>query len=317
MTDGALIPLLVLCGPTASGKTALGVRLAERLGGEVVSADSMQVYRGADIATAKPAKEEMRGIPHHLIDVVERDAAFSAADYAALAHAAIAGIAARGRLPILVGGTGLYIKAVVENMQFCEQDSGEAVQLRQHYQALAAERGNAWLWGLLRECDPERAALIHENNVGRVARALCVYALTGHSITEQDAQSKTVPSPYRALTLVMGYRDRAALYGRIDERVDGMLRDGLLDEARAAERSGQSTAAQAIGHKELRAYLDGQCELADAVELLKQQTRRYAKRQITWFKSIENAHTLWCDGHTTEQLCDDAIGLIEGAGSLV
>lgn len=280
--DGKL-PLVVVAGPTASGKTALAVELALRFGGEVVSADSMQVYRGMDIATAKPDEAEMKGVPHHLIDFIEPDgAAFSVADYARLAHAAIDGIAARGRLPILAGGTGLYIGAVVDNLDYGEIPASPEV--REELKTQARERGGEAMLEELRGVDPALAERLHPNNLGRVLRALEVYRVTGIPMSEHQRRSRLTPARYEPCMLGICFRDREKLYERIDRRVDLMMERGLLDEAREVSRRCGGTARQAIGYKELQPYLEGRAPLEECVARLKQATRNYAKRQLTWFR---------------------------------
>lgn len=287
-------PLLVVVGPTASGKTSLSVRLAKMLDGEVVSADSMQMYRGMDIGTAKPTAAEMEGIPHHLIDVLEVEETFSVADYAALARPLIREIGQRGRLPILTGGTGLYISAVIHHLQFSPIPSDEA--MRSELRQKAEAEGNEAVHALLRDCDPESAAAIHPNNLGRVIRAIEVYRITGVTITEHNRRSRAVPPPYRTCILGLTSRDRQFLYHRIDRRVDRMLEQGLLEEAeRLLQKDLSQTAAQAIGYKELREYLSGRQSLGEAVERLKQESRNYAKRQLTWFRREEGIHWLEID----------------------
>lgn len=275
------IPVVAVVGPTASGKTNLGIQIAKRFDGEVVSADSMQIYRGMNIATAKPDVSEQDGIVHHLIDFLDPSAAFSVADYTALAHAAIADIYVRGKLPILVGGTGLYVDSVLNDVVFTEIKTDPA--LRKSLHQFAKEQGNAALLERLRGVDPESAARFHENNVGRIVRALEVYELTGVTMSEQQRRSREKPSRYRALKFGLNYKDRAVLYNRIDRRVDLMMEQGLLDEARAVLSSPMKTAVQAIGYKELGPYLEGKAPLDECVVKLKQSTRHYAKRQLTWF----------------------------------
>ena len=276
-------PLLAVVGPTASGKTSLSIHLARLLDGEIISADSMQMYRGMDIGTAKPTREEMAGIPHHLIDILEVDETFSVADYAARVRPLIREIGGRGRLPILVGGTGLYVSAITDHIQFSPMPSDPA--LREELRKKAAEEGNGAVFALLRECDPETAATLHENNLGRVIRAIEVYRLTGVTMAEQVRRSRQVPPPYRACILGLTFRDRQKLYHRINLRVDKMLEAGLVEEARRVlERGPSHTAAQAIGYKELRGYLEGRESLEEAAGRLKQESRNYAKRQLTWFR---------------------------------
>lgn len=287
-------PLLVVVGPTASGKTSLSVRLAKELNGEVVSADSMQMYRGMDIGTAKPTPAEMAGIPHHLIDILEVEETFSVADYAALARPLIREIGRRGKLPILTGGTGLYISAVTDHIQFSPIPSDKA--MRQQLRRRAEEEGTEAVYAILRECDPETAAAIHPNNLGRVIRAIEVYRLTGVTMAEHNRRSRAVPPPYRTCILGLTSRDRQFLYDRINRRVDRMLEQGLLEEAEALlQRDLSQTAAQAIGYKELRNYFAGAESLEQAVERLRQESRNYAKRQLTWFRREKGIRWLEID----------------------
>lgn len=279
--------VLAVVGATASGKTSLSIALAKELGGEIISCDSMQIYRGMDIGTAKPSKEEKEGIPHHLIDIVEPSESFSVADYAPLAAKAIEDITSRGKLPIFCGGTGLYLDAVLTANEYSEAASDPS--LREELTREAEEKGAQALWERLKAEDPASAEAIHPNNVKRVVRALEIKLLTGVSKSEWDKRSRLAPSPYHSMVLGLSYPDRAVLYERIDKRVDMMLEAGLVDEVRSLIESGRlprgSTAAQAIGYKEILAYLDGEVSLGEAVETLKTATRRYAKRQITWFGS--------------------------------
>ncbi|MBQ7347203.1 MAG: tRNA (adenosine(37)-N6)-dimethylallyltransferase MiaA [Clostridia bacterium] len=295
MANCEKLKILAVVGPTASGKSALAVALAHRLGGEIVSCDSMQIYRRMDIGTAKPSAEETDGIPHHLIDTVEPHASFSCADYVCAARAAVAEIAARGKLPILCGGTGLYLDAFLRGRGFEETECDPA--LRQSLFDFAQAHGNHALHERLAQVDPESAAAIHENNVKRVVRALEIYETTGMTKTEADRRSRQFESPYDATVIGLRYEAREVLYARIDRRVDKMLADGLLDETRALMAEGvferNATAAQAIGYKELLGYLRGEQSLDEATEALKRATRRYAKRQMTWFGAKE--YVRWID----------------------
>lgn len=278
------IKLVALVGATASGKSAAAVELARKMGGEIISCDSMQVYRGMDIGTAKPTLAERRGIPHHLIDIAEPETPYSVASYVADATRAIDEICARGKLPVLCGGTGLYLDRLLFGGLPAETATDEA--LRAELLAFAAEHGADALHAELAKIDPESAAAIHQNNVRRVARAIEIYRLTGEKKSEWDKKSKTGESRYAATVLLLS-RPREELYRRIDARVDQMIASGLADEAEGLDRRGvfqtNSTAAQAIGYKEILPYLHGECTLAEAAEALKTATRRYAKRQLTWF----------------------------------
>ena len=275
--------VLAVVGPTASGKTWLGVQLAKLYGGEVISADSMQIYKGMDIASAKPSEEEKEGIPHHLMDFLNMDVPFSAADYVKLAEEKIEEVLSRGKLPVIVGGTGLYVDSLLENVKFSEGGSDEAY--REELMAFAREQGAEALHARLAETDPEAAAAIHPNNIIRVVRALEVCHVTGRRFSELKAESRTEESPYNSLILGLNYEDRAVLYRRIDLRVEEMVKNGLIEEARELwERGGMRTSANAIGYKELIPYFTGEMPLEECVAKIQQETRRYAKRQLTWFR---------------------------------
>ena len=288
------IPLLVVCGPTASGKTGLAVELAKLYNGEVVSADSMQIYKGLSVATAKPTSEEMQGIKHHLIDFLEPDEPFSVADYVRLARQCIDDIVSRGKLPILCGGTGLYISSLVDNVKFDESVGN--TQKREELRAYAEAFGKHSLWKRLSSVDPEAAAAIHENNLNRVIRALEVYDVTGKTLTQLKKESRLEASPFDSCIIGIGFEYRQALYDRIDKRVDMMLENGLVDEVRSFYgRYSPSTAYQAIGYKELIPYFEGEISLDEAVEKIKLETRHYAKRQLTWFRRMEGVEWVYAD----------------------
>lgn len=279
--------VLAVCGPTASGKTWLGVELALKYNGEVISADSMQIYKGMDIASAKPTEDEMKGVPHHLIDYLDRDAAFSAADYVKLAHEKIGEILGRGRLPIIVGGTGLYIDSLLNNVSFSEVKSDESY--RRELYKFAEENGNAALYERLLSADAEAAESIHMNNLVRVVRALEVIHVTGRRFSDLKAESRLVESPYSSVILGLNAADRAVLYSRIDRRVDEMVKMGLVEEARELwSSSPMRTAANAIGYKELIPFFENTMSLEDCIDKIKQETRRYAKRQLTWFRKNDS-----------------------------
>lgn len=290
------IPLVVIAGPTASGKTAAGVYLAKQLNGEVVSADSMQIYREMTIGTAKPVPEEMEGIPHHLIDFVDPSDSFSVAEYVQLAQQKIGEIHSRGKLPILVGGTGLYISSLVDNIQFSESESD--IAYREEMIALAQQEGAQALWEKLNEVDPAAAQKIHPNNVGRVARALEVYHTTGIPISVHQERSRTKPSPYALCMMALSFRDRQKLYDRINLRVSLMVQQGLEQEARQLIQKGYgATSFQAIGYKEMGAYLAGEETLEEACEHIRQESRRYAKRQLTWFRRDERYQWFYAEDY--------------------
>lgn len=283
MAETEKIPLLAVVGPTASGKTALGVMLSQLYQGEVVSADSMQIYTGLDIATAKPTPEEQQGIVHHLISCVPMDAAFSVADYLQLAKPVIAEIHARGHLPVVVGGTGLYISSLLSNVQLAE--TRQNPQLRQELLAYAQEHGNQALHDRLAALDPQAAAEIHPNNLVRVVRAMEVCLDTGKTFTACKEESHMFPSPYRSLVIGLTYEDRSVLYDRINARVDQMVQNGLVEEAYAVYLNAPvRTAYHAIGYKELIPYFENKATLESCIGKIKQETRHYAKRQLTWFR---------------------------------
>nr|WP_317411936.1 tRNA (adenosine(37)-N6)-dimethylallyltransferase MiaA [uncultured Solibaculum sp.] len=304
------IPVVAVVGPTASGKTGLGVYLAKRFSGEVISADSMQVYKGMPIGTAQPTKEEMENVPHHLMGFLDPREQFSVARWCQLAEQCIKDIRYRGSLPILVGGTGLYISALLDNIQFI--DSPSDPELRQRLNRRAKEEGGQALLNELTQYDPETAAALHPNNVGRIVRAIEMYTLTGITMAEQRRRSRESPSPYHPIMIGICYQDRQKLYDRINKRVDQMMEQGLLEEAKAAIEVEEGCGLQAIGHKELFPYLKGEVSLEEALERLKQSTRRYAKRQLTWFRRDERIHWLEADAlGSFDILCKKACELVE------
>lgn len=310
--------LLAVVGSTASGKSRMAVKLAQCLDGEVISCDSMQIYKRMNIGTAKPTADEMEGIPHHLIDFTEPDLSFSSADYVAAAKRAIEEVLSRGKLPILCGGTGLYL----ERLLYGGGDAEEAEpneEIRKKWQTYCEENGNHALHDRLCEVDAESADAIHENNVHRVIRALEIFETTGIPKSEWDKRSKEKESDYAFCVVGLRYGSRELLYDRINRRVDDMMEGGLLEETKSLMEEGvflsNSTAAQAIGYKELLSYLAGEESLPDAVERLKTATRRYAKRQITWFSA--KPYVRWVDadedGHMRgeENVLSDILALVE------
>ena len=283
--------IVVICGPTATGKTKLGVALAKELGGEVVSADSMQVYRRMAIGTARPTEEEMEGIPHHMMAVADPEENYSVARYVDEASRCVEDILSRGKVPLLVGGTGLYIDSLCAGRDFSafRLESGH----RQRLQAQAASGGLPVLWADLQRIDPEAAARLHPNDEKRIIRALEVWYETGETISQHNRRTQSIPPRYEALTIVLNYADRQALYHRIDQRVDRMMEQGLVQEVRDLLASGvpkDCTAMQAIGYKELAEAVSGGGDLASAVEEVKLRSRQYAKRQLTWFRRNPQAH---------------------------
>lgn len=286
-------PVVAVVGPTATGKTALGVALAQHFSGEVISCDSMQIYKGLDVGTAKVTPEETCGIPHHGVDILTPDKPFSVADFTAMAGRLEREISARGALPILVGGTGLYVQSFLNGVRFTEEKAPAG--LREQLAAELAEKGGTAMYEELRQVDPEAAAAIHPNNQVRVLRALEHYRVTGKKLSEQKAESLPPEKPYRSLILGLDFPDRAALYRRIDLRVDKMLEAGILPEAELVwqNRETYRTAAQAIGYKEFFPYFEGAASLEACTDKLKQASRNYAKRQLTWFRHMEGV--VWLD----------------------
>ena len=288
--------ILVVSGPTASGKTALAVELALAHSGEVVSADSMQIYRRMDIGTAKPTPAEMRGVPHHMLDVADPGEDFSVARYVELAARCVDDILARGKLPIVAGGTGLYIDSLLSGRTFARFDPDSP--LRRELEEELARRGGAALLEELARADLDTAARLHPNDGKRIVRALEVYRSTGTTLTEHNAMTRSLPPRYDALTLTLAFRRREDMWSRIDRRVDRMMADGLAGEVRALLDSGvpdRCTAMQAIGYKEMAAALRGDGDTARAAEEIKLRSRQYAKRQLTWFRRNGSARWLLWD----------------------
>ena len=280
--------IVVVCGPTASGKTGLGIGLAQVLNGEVVSADSMQIYRGMDIGTAKPTPEERAMAVHHMIDVADPGEDYSVGRYVEQAGACVDDILARGKTPILVGGTGLYIDSLVLGRQFAPFAGEIRAELTRRMEAEGAEA----LLAELGKIDPDRAARLHANDEKRIIRALEIFYETGKTISQHDEESKTLPPRYEAATVFLNYEDRADLWARIDQRVDEMVEEGLVAEVEGLLKSGispKTTAMQAIGYKEFSAAVRGEATIEQAIEEVKLRSRQYAKRQITWFKKNEAA----------------------------
>ncbi|WP_312693088.1 tRNA (adenosine(37)-N6)-dimethylallyltransferase MiaA [Caproiciproducens sp.] len=308
------IPVVAVVGPTASGKSRLAVEIALNKNGEVISADSMQIYKGMDIGTAKPTEEEMCGVPHHLINFAELSRPFSVADYVSLASGCVSELSARGKLPVLAGGTGLYIRSLLQNIQFTENDKDEA--LRKELAQKAENQGVQALVEELRGFDPESAERIHPNNIGRMIRAIEIYRTTGITMTEQLNRSRQTPSPYDACVIGLDFKDRQKLYKRINLRVDSMMRAGLLAEAEEVlGRPGSQTALQAIGYKELLPYFRSECTLEDAVESIRRESRRYAKRQLTWFRRDGNIIWIMMDEYESfDEVVQQALRIVDQKG---
>lgn len=284
MIDTEKKPLIILTGPTAVGKTKASIGLAKAIGGEIISADSMQVYRHMDIGSAKITKEEMADVPHYLIDVLEPEEEFHVVRFQQMAKATMADIYSRGKIPIIVGGTGFYIQALLYDIDFTENE-GDSVY-REKLEALAKEKGAAYLHGQLAMVDPKSAEEIHANNIKRVIRALEFYHQTGQKISEHNERERQKESPYQFCYFVLNDR-RECLYERIDQRVDQMIRNGLVQEVQTLKERGctkQMVSMQGLGYKEIFSYLEGDCSLEEAVYIIKRDTRHFAKRQLTWFK---------------------------------
>ncbi len=286
-------PLIILTGPTAAGKTALSIQLAKAVDGEIISADSMQVYRRMDIGSAKILPEERKGIPHHLIDVLEPTQDFNVVLFQQMAKESLDGIYRRGRIPILAGGTGFYIQAILYDIDFTESE--EDTSYRRQLERLAEEKGPSFLHRMLQEVDEASAQAIHENNMKRVIRALEFYKLTGQKISSHNEAEHQKEAAYNACYFVLT-DDRARLYEKIDRRVDKMLSDGLVEEVAALRKAGctkDMVSMQGLGYKEILSFLDGEISLERAVYLIKRDTRHFAKRQLTWFRREKNV--IWAD----------------------
>ena len=306
-------PLIILAGPTAVGKTSLSIRLAKETGGEIISADSMQVYRHMDIGSAKITKEEMEGVPHYLVDVLEPEEEFNVVRFQQMAKEAAERIWEKGKIPLVVGGTGFYIQALLYDIDFTENDGDESYR-RQLEQKASDEEGASELYEMLKTVDPKAAQEIHPRNIKRIIRALEFYHQTGKKISEHNETQRQKESPYNYAYFVLT-DERSRLYERIDRRVDLMMEQGLLDEVRYLKERGvrkDSTAMQGLGYKELYAYLEGEYPLDEAVRIIKRDTRHFAKRQLTWFKRERDV--IWADksviGREEENLADYMLGYL-------
>ena len=306
-------PLIILAGPTAVGKTSLSIRLAKETGGEIISADSMQVYRHMDIGSAKITKEEMEGVPHYLVNVLEPEEEFNVVRFQQMAKEAAERIWEKGKIPLVVGGTGFYIQALLYDIDFTENDGDESYR-RQLEQKASDEEGASELYEMLKTVDPKAAQEIHPRNIKRIIRALEFYHQTGKKISEHNETQRQRESPYNYAYFVLA-DERSRLYERIDRRVDLMMEQGLLDEVRYLKERGvrkDSTAMQGLGYKELYAYLEGEYPLDEAVRIIKRDTRHFAKRQLTWFKRERDV--IWADksviGQEEENLADYMLGYL-------
>ena len=307
MADFSKPRVVAVGGPTASGKTALSVALAKAFDGEIINADSMQIYKNLDVGTAKPTTQEQQGIPHHLLGFLPPETPFSVANFTAAADPLVREISAHGKLPLVVGGTGLYITSLLNGVAFAPEKLDPTIRAR--LQAQAEAEGSAALYAKLQAVDPDYAAQVHPNNLPRVIRALELFEATGRKMSEERVNARAAEPPYRALCLCLTCRDRAVLYDRISRRVDLMVENGVLDEARQVydHRDSYRTAAQAIGYKEFFPYFEGTASLDDCTERLKQATRNYAKRQLTWFRRQNDAVWLYLD---EENVVDHACALV-------
>ena len=316
MSENKKKPMIILTGPTAVGKTDLSIQLAKAINGEIISADSMQVYRHMDIGSAKVTPEEMDGVCHHLIDVLEPEEDFNVVVFQKLAKEALTGIYERGHIPIIVGGTGFYIQALLYDIDFTENDGDTAI--RRELEKLAQTQGAGCLHQMLQEIDPESAAAIHQNNVKRVIRAIEFYRQTGKKISLHNEQEREKQSPYQFLYYVLD-TDRKTLYERIDRRVDLMMEHGLVDEVKHLADMGctrDMVSMQGLGYKEILDYLSGEIPLEEAVYILKRDTRHFAKRQITWFKRERDVRWLELEQFQNDRkkVLEHILDEIEGEG---
>lgn len=314
------IKICVVAGPTASGKTALGVEICKKFNGEVISCDSMQIYKGLPIATAVPTLDEREGIPHHLMEFLEVNDNFSVADYVALAKEKIADLNSRGKLPVFVGGTGLYISSLLDNVKFAPQQFDE--NIRKELNERIKTEGCEKLYEELQKIDPETAEKIHVNDALRITRALEIYLLTGETKSEQVKRSKEEPSPYSPCVIGLNFENRDILYDRINRRVDIMVESGMLEEVKAIyEKYGDDLSIAAIGYKEFIPYFKGEETLENCIENVKQESRRYAKRQLTWFRRDDRVNWIYPDSfeenveYSRTKVIKKAIEIMENSGN--
>lgn len=299
--------IIVICGPTASGKTGLSLLVANKFNGEIISADSMQVYRNLDIGTAKATKEEQSRAPHHLVDIMEPDQPYNVQLFVEMAEEAINEISGRDRIPVIAGGTGLYIESLINGIKFADQPDN--TQIKAQLQQELAENGKEYMYNILKSIDPEYANTVHMNNTVRVLRGIEVYRLTGHNMTWQLSNSRPQEKPYEVLLIGLTHTDRQKLYDNINLRVDIMMNEGLLDEARYVYDNKESfkTCVSAIGYKEFFPYFDGVATVEECVNKLKQASRNYAKRQLTWFNRMSDVKWLYIDNDYKK----DALNLVK------
>lgn len=306
-------PLVILTGPTGVGKTELSIQFAKKINGEIISADSIQVYQYMDIGSAKVTKEEMDGVKHYLVDIIQPDEEFNIFCFSNLAKQAISEIYSHGKIPIIVGGTGFYIQSVLYDIDFNTEDNDKSI--RQKYEKLALENGTSYLYELLKKTDPESAEVIHENNTKRIIRALEYYENTGELMSVHNKRERKKSSPYNYQYFVLN-RDRKVLYERIDKRVDMMVNNGLVDEVNKLLNMGYSrnlVSMQGLGYKEIAAYLDGEYALDEAVEIIKRDTRHFAKRQLTWFRREKDVTFMNYEDYSNDinKMCEALINICE------
>ncbi|MBQ8603690.1 MAG: tRNA (adenosine(37)-N6)-dimethylallyltransferase MiaA [Oscillospiraceae bacterium] len=287
--------IIVICGPTASGKTGLSLLIAEKFGGEIISADSMQIYKKLDIGTAKATPQEQAAAPHHLVDIMDPSQPYNVQLFTEMAGKSIDDITSRGKIPVITGGTGLYIESLLNGIKFARQEDN--ARIKQQLMLELQQHGKEYMFNILREIDPEYAATVHPNNTVRVLRGIEVYRLTGKNMTTQLAESRPDEKPYDYLILGLNYRDRQKLYDNINLRVDIMMQQGILREAEYVYNNRESfkTCVNAIGYKEFFPYFEGLCSLEECVDKLKQASRNYAKRQLTWFNRMKDVNWLFID----------------------
>lgn len=303
-------PLVILTGPTGVGKTDISIQLAKRINGEIISADSIQVYKYMNIGSAKISPEEMQGIRHYLVDILDPSEDFNVYRFQQLAKDAMQEIYSNGKIPIIVGGTGFYIQSILYDIDFSEESDNNS-EIRKKYENLADEYGNEYIHQLLREVDSESADVIHANNRKRVIRALEYYEINHEKISVHNALQSSKQSPYNFSYFVLN-RDRATLYARIDKRVDNMIKQGLVEEVKNLLESGYTkslVSMQGLGYKEIIPYLEGEYSLENAVDIIKRDTRHFAKRQLTWFRREREAHMLKYEDYDNDstKLCDEMI----------
>ena len=287
--------IIVICGPTASGQTGLSLLLANRFNGDLISAESMQVYRKLDVGTAKATAEEQAAAPHHLVDILDPDQPYNVQQFAEMASQAIEDISSRGKLPIIVGGTGLYIESLINGIKFSDQPDNSAIKAQ--LQQELTENGKEYMYNILESIDPEYAKTVHPNNTVRVLRAIEIFRLTGHNMSWQLENSKPEEKPYDTLLIGLNFADRAGLYDNINYRVDLMMDQGILDEAKYVyeNKDNFKTCVSAIGYKEFFPFFQGESTLSECVDKLKQASRNYAKRQLTWFNRMKEIKWLYID----------------------